>query len=43
LRSYEAFQFEILNYDKAMQSELLENKWRNVDMVVALNVVQLVP
>jgi len=40
---YECFQFEILNYEKAMENENLDNKWRSVDMLVALNVVQYAP
>jgi hypothetical protein len=40
---YEAQHFEILNYEKALESEFLDSKWRSVDLLVAMNVVQYAP
>ena len=38
---FEAFKFDITVYDKTMA--LLEAKWKSVDMLVELNVVQYAP
>jgi hypothetical protein len=40
---YESFQLEIMNYEKAIENERLDGKWRSVDLVVAMNVVQYAP